>query len=363
MFSQRIAALASNLEAAGVDCFLAHDPVTMGYLQGFHEGAGERFLTFAIRNTGETAMVCPALSASQAKRAGVERVLPWKDGESGGSLFAKLAEEWNLKTGIIAVDATMPARLLLELQSILPAALFRDGEGFTSALMRVKSAEELEAMRVAGRIADEAYAEVAPQIREGMTEQQVAGMLTRAMAARGGVPDFAIVATGKGAAEPHHISDDTPLRRGDVVIMDFGCSYEGYKSDITRTAAIGEASDRAKLIYDTVYQAHMAGRAHVQPGVSAESVDQAARRVIEDAGFGEFFFHRLGHGIGIQVHESPNIVAGNVEPLEVGNCFSIEPGIYIEGEIGVRIENIVTCTASGHESMNVDPSPTLAILG
>ncbi len=363
MSAQRIAALSENLKANGIDCFLAHDPVTMGYLHGFHEGAGERFLTMAIGMSGEVRMICPALSESQARRAGLQNVVSWKDGEDPGALFEQLAKEWNLETGIIAVDATMPARLLLQLQAILPAALFRNGEAFTSELMRRKSPQELEFMRVAARMADDAYAEVAPSIREGMTERHVAKLLLDAMAKLGGQPDFAIVATGKGAAEPHHISDDTPLKRGDIVIMDFGCSFEGYKSDITRTAAIGEASARAHEVYETVYRAHMAGRAKIGPGIPAEHVDQAARSVIEEAGFGRYFFHRLGHGIGIQIHEAPNIVAGNSDPLEAGNCFSIEPGIYIEGELGVRIENIVACTPDGHESLNVDPSPTLAILG
>ncbi|MEZ0324627.1 MAG: M24 family metallopeptidase [Fimbriimonas sp.] len=363
MSAQRIAALAQTLESNGIDCFLAHDPVTMGYLHGFHEGAGERFLTLAINKSGEVRMICPALSASQAKRAGIQNVTSWKDGEDGGALFERLAKEWNLETGILAVDATMPARLLLQLQGILPAALFRNGEAYTSELMRRKAPDEIESMRIAGRIADEAYAEVAPQIKAGITERALAKLLSDAMAARGGQPDFAIVATGKGAAEPHHISDDTPLKRGDVVIMDFGCSYDGYKSDITRTAAIEEASDKARQVYEIVYKAHMAGRAKIKPGIAAEEVDRAARKVIDDAGYGQYFFHRLGHGIGIQIHEAPNIVAGNTDPLEPGNCFSIEPGIYIEGELGVRIENIVACTEDGHESMNVDPSPTLEILG
>lgn len=363
MSAQRIEALAAILEAHGIDCFLANDPVTTGYLHGFHEGAGERFMTFAVRSTGEVRLICPALSESQARRAGIQNVVSWKDGDDPGALFESLAREWNLESGILAVDATMPARLLLQLQGILPAALFRNGEACTSELMRRKSQEELEYMRIAGRIADEAFEQVAPTIQAGMTERHLATLLSDAMAKLGGHPDFAIVATGKGAAEPHHISDDTLLRRGDVVIMDFGCSYEGYKSDITRVVAIGEANEKARQVYDIVYRAHMAGRAKIQPGIPAEEVDAAARKVIEDAGYGPYFFHRLGHGIGIQIHEAPNIVAGNTDPLEPGNCFSIEPGIYIEGELGVRIENIVACTAGGHESMNVDPSPTLMIVG
>jgi Xaa-Pro dipeptidase len=363
MSSSRIPRFASVLASSGVDCFLAHDPVTMGYLHGFHEGAGERFMTLAIRPDGETRMICPALSESQARRAGIDHVSSWKDGEDPLSLFGELAKSWDLESAIVAVDAAMPARMLLQLQSVLPAALFRNGEALVGEMMRRKEPGELEAMRTAGRMADEAFAEVAPKIRAGLTERQVSRMLSDAMAARGGTPVFSIVAAGKGAAEPHHLSDDTVLQKGDVVILDFGCDYRGYKSDITRTVGIGEVSEKARAVYDIVYRSHMAGRAAVRPGIACEAVDAAARAVIEEEGYGPYFFHRLGHGIGQQVHEAPNLVKGNAEPLEPGNCFSIEPGIYLEGEFGVRIENICACTETGHESMNEDPSPSLLVLG
>jgi Xaa-Pro dipeptidase len=359
----RVPALAKSLDDHGVDCFFAHSPVTMGYLHGFHEGAGERFLTLAIRKDGEVRMICPALSVAQARRAGIENIESWRDGEDAISLFEDLAKEWELETAICAVDATMPARMLLQMQGALPAALFRDGEDFISAMMGRKSAEEIDWLRKAGRIADEAWDVVHPKIRAGMTERQIAQMLRDEMAARGGTPTFSIVATGAGAAEPHHLTDDTPLRPGEVVIIDFGCELGGYQSDITRTVAVGHASDRAKEIYEIVFRAHMAARQAIRPGVPCEGIDAAARKVIDDAGFGQYFFHRLGHGIGMQGHEAPNMVAGNTTPLEPGNCFSVEPGIYIEGEIGVRIENIVACTADGYESMNADPSPTLMIVG
>jgi Xaa-Pro aminopeptidase len=362
MSAQRIAALAQSLEAQGIDCFLAHDPVTMGYLHGFHEGAGERFLTLAVRQNGDVRMICPALSEAQARRSGIQNVSSWKDGEDPFALFGHLVDDWNLESAIVAVDATMPARMLLDLQSALPAALFRNGESIVSGMMSVKSEEEVERMRAAGKIADEAFTEVAPQLRAGLTEKDVAKLLNEAMSKRGGTPEFCIVAAGKGSAEPHHLNDDTQLKVGEVVLLDFGCDYRGYKSDITRCVALGDPGQKARDVYEIVYRAHMTGRAAIRAGATPESIDAAARKVIEDAGYGPKFFHRLGHGIGSQVHEAPNIVTGNTEPLQAGNCFSIEPGIYLEGEFGIRLENIVTCTASGYESMNVDPAPQLLIL-
>lgn len=179
------------------------------------------------------------------------------------------------------------------------------------------------------------------------------------MAAQGGVPDFCILGAGANGAEPHHANDDTKLKSGDVVILDFGCSVDQYRSDITRVVAVGEAAEEAKHVYDIVYRAHHAGLAAVRAGVTSGEVDAACRKVIADAGYGEFFNHRTGHGIGIEGHEEPYIVGGSDLRLEIGDCFSIEPGIYLPGRFGVRIENIVTITENGPESLNEDPSPTL----
>jgi len=358
----RIGRLAEELHSAGLDAFFAWSPVTMEYLHGYGEGAGERFLTLAVRADGSVRMICPALSVTQARRVGIEDVRPWRDGEDPVEHFRQLASDWNLRSAIVGVDDELPAQMLLRMQEALPAALFKPGSLVISALMRVKDGRELDLMRKAARIADDSLAAGLAALKPGATEAQVADALTEEMRRRGGKPAFCIVATGANGAEPHHLSDDTPIREGDVVVLDFGCTVEGYYSDITRMAAVGHASDEAKRIYEIVLASHQAGRAAIQPGVAAESIDAAARKVIEDAGYGELFMHRLGHGIGMRGHEEPNIVAGNAHRLEVGNCFSIEPGIYLPGKFGVRIENIVTVSPDGHESFNVEPSPRLRVL-
>jgi Xaa-Pro aminopeptidase len=229
--------------------------------------------------------------------------------------------------------------------------------------MSVKESAEIDLMRRAGQIADEAYDAVLPKIRAGLTEEQVEILLKEEMAGRGGKPEFAIVATGPNSAEPHHLTDATVLQNGDVLILDFGCTVDGYYSDITRTVAVGTASDRAREVYGVVYGAHMAGRHAVHAGATGAEVDAAARKVIADAGFGSFFVHRTGHGIGMNGHEFPYIVSSNDVPLQPGNCFSIEPGIYLPLELGVRVENIVTCTAEGHESLNAEPPPSIPVCG
>lgn len=361
--ASRLPRLSQALLDAGADAFFAWHPVTMGYLHNFHEGAIERFLALGVHKDGRTAIICPSLSETQARRAGIPDVRSWRDGEDPIALFASLAEEWSLRSAVIAVDDELPAHMLLAMQTALPAALFRPGGDVINALMRVKGPGEVALLSKAAKIADEAFTAVLPQIRPGLTETQLANMLRNEMAARGGTPTFAIIATGANGAEPHHLSDDTPIADGDVVIMDFGCETGGYLSDITRTIAVGHVPEEAHDVYGIVHQAFMAGRGAIQPGVTCEAIDRAARDVIERAGFGEFFMHRTGHGIGLRGHEEPYILAGNKMEVSHGHCFSIEPGIYLPGRFGVRIENIVTVVDGGHASLNAEPSPTLIVVG
>ena len=358
----RIPALAAALREASVDAFLAHSPVTMGYLHGLHEDAHERFLTLAISAKGDVRLIAPALTETQARRAGIEDVRPWKDGEDPLAHVRELARDWNLDAAIVAVDDTLPAKMLIEVQDLLPRTNFRPGGDLVSGLMRRKSSEELDKLRHAARIADEAWDAVLPTLAAGQTERSIAAKLYAEMERRGGTPTFAIVAAGAGGAEPHHLSDDTELKDGDVMILDFGCAFAGYQSDITRTVAVGSATQEAKDVYGIVLAAHHAGRNAARAGVTAGRVDAAAREVIEAAGYGEAFFHRLGHGIGQNGHEAPYILGGSVVTLVAGDCFSIEPGIYLAGRFGVRIENIVTATEWGCDSLNADPAEALIIV-
>lgn len=358
--SDRVTRFAAVLAEEGIDAFFACSPVTMGYLMGYAEHGGERFLTAVINSDGRVRLICPALSENQARRVGFEDVASWRDGEDPLALLEKLADDWNLKTGILAVDDEMQAQMLLKMQATLPAALFKAGQEAVSRLMRNKDSQELDLLRNAGKIADDAWDATMPRIAAGMTELEVEAILLAEMKSRGGKPNFCIVAAGANGAEPHHLSDETALKEGDVVVLDFGCEVEGgYRSDITRTVSIGAARDDAKRVYEIVYQAQAAGRAAVRPGIEAQEVDRAARKVIDDAGYGNYFVHRTGHGIGIRGHEEPYMVEGNTDILGPGQCFSVEPGIYIPGSFGVRIENIVAVAADGHESLNREPSPVL----
>ncbi len=351
--------LVEEMAADGIDALIASTPESMGYLHGYHESGHERLLVLCLNSRGDVRLIAPALSLEQATRSGIEDIRTWKDGEDPMAIFRQLASDWDLEAAVIAVDNDLSAAKLLAMQEVLPAALFRPAQPVISKLMRIKGAEELDEMMTAARIADEAFGLAIGSFKPGISEQEFGSILASEMQRLGGIPTFSIIAAGANGAEPHHLSDGTKIKDGDVVVIDFGCQVGGYQSDVTRTVCCGKASDEAKQVYRVVWEAHMAARRDIAPGAQCQCIDRSAREVIELAGYGRFFNHRTGHGIGLRGHEEPYIVEGNEFGLQSGNCFSIEPGIYLPGKFGVRIENIVMVTADGHESQNAEPPPEL----
>jgi Xaa-Pro aminopeptidase len=230
-------------------------------------------------------------------------------------------------------------------------------------LREIKTADELSLLRCSAEVTDAVYEECLPALREGMTELEMQEVIAQAYKRRGTRPAFAIVCFGANSALPHHHTGESRLKRGDIVVLDIGCVLDGYASDITRTVAFGDPDPEAFRVYEVVYAAHRAAFEAGRPGVTCESVDRAARAVIEQAGYGENFIHRTGHGIGLSTHEPPYIVEGNTRLLEEGMCFSDEPGVYLPGRFGVRVENIVTVTADGLRYLNADPPARLPLLG
>jgi len=248
----------------------------------------------------------------------------------------------------------MWALMVLRFRAALPDAEQRLASLALGPLRARKSAAEVAALREAAEAIDRVHAEVPGWLRPGRTEEQVAADICEAIVAQGhSRADFAIVASGPNAASPHHTASDRVLRAGDAVVVDIGGTMPtGYCSDCTRTYSIGDPPDDFAAYYQVLKQAQHAACEAVRPGVSAESVDAAAREPITAAGYGEYFVHRTGHGIGLETHEDPYIVAGNTEQLRPGHAFSVEPGIY-PGPHGARIEDIVVCTESGCERLNL----------
>ncbi|MCC6403563.1 MAG: aminopeptidase P family protein [Fimbriimonadaceae bacterium] len=354
--------LADTLAESGVTAFLATAAPTMRYLTGLAEEGGMRLLACAFSSQGDVRFIGPSLSANQARRAGIRDVRPWDDGPGPDGLLRELAADWGLAGHTVAVDNETRADHLLHLQGLMADTKFVPGRDLISRLVRQKDDTELDALRRAAKIADEAMEPVLASIRPGMTEADVAHMLSDEMRKRGGHPHFGIVATGPHGAEPHHETGASKLERGHLLIMDYGCTVDGYLSDTTRTVGLGTASDAQREAYATVAKAHYAARSAIRPGATCGSVDHAAREVIAQAGLGQYFVHRTGHGIGLRIHEEPFIVGGSDVALLEHDCFSIEPGVYVPGEFGVRIENIVTVTQDGHESLNSDPASELRLI-
>ncbi len=242
---------------------------------------------------------------------------------------------------------------LLGLQGALPGSRFHALSGRLPMLRAVKDANELGRLTMEGAAADATYSEIVRLRFAGRRETEVAADLARLLRDFGHEHvDFTVVGSGPNGANPHHEAGDRWIEQGDAVVLDFGGLMYGYGSDTTRTVSVGEPSEEVQKVHDTVRAAQQAAFEAVRPGVPCQEIDRAARSVITEAGYGEQFIHRTGHGIGVTTHEPPYVVEGEAQPLQPGMCFSIEPGIYLAGRFGVRIEDIVTVTEDGGRRLN-----------
>ncbi|MBB4683590.1 M24 family metallopeptidase [Amycolatopsis jiangsuensis] len=354
----RLDRAAKAAAAADTDALLVAPGSDLRYLLGQAGGSFERLTTLVVPADGTPALVVPKLEAPgyadvPTAELGVE-VLTWVDGVDPYRLVADRLG----KPGRVAVSDFTPALHAFALRAVLGDAELTLAGPVVRELRMRKDAAEVDALRAAGAAIDRVHARMGEWLRAGRTEAQVGADITAAIVAEGHThADFVIVGSGPNGASPHHDVSERVIERGDVVVIDIGGPVaEGYNSDSTRTYAVGEPRDADVAgTYGVLQRAQQAAVDAVRPGVPAESIDAAAREVIEDAGFGEYFIHRTGHGIGLDVHEEPYIVAGNGLPLEPGMAFSIEPGIYQPGRWGARIEDIVVVTESGVEAVNTRP--------
>ena len=336
----------------GIDAVLAGATADLRYLSGYAAHASERFTCFAIPSHGEPFMVLPTF---EAPRLGPEpwfRVLSWN--ETDDPVQWVVRELGARSLGHAAVADRTWAAFLLRLQAASPATRWSSATPLLRELRMRKDAAETAALRSAGAAVDEIFNLLLGWRWLGRTERQVAEDIASAMRDRGCEEvDFAIIGSGPNGSSPHHSTANRVIEAGDAVVLDFGGPFEGgYFADITRTVVVGEPSPELIKVYDVVKRAQEAGVRAVRPGVTCESVDAATRQVIVDAGLGAYFNHRTGHGIGLDGHEEPYIVDGNTLPLDAGMAFSVEPGVYLPGRFGVRIEDIVVCTPAGAERMN-----------
>ncbi len=349
--------------AAGTGLLIAPGS-DLRYLIGLGGESFERLTTLVIPADGVPALVVPKMEAPgfadvPLGELGIE-VVTWVDGDDPYALAADRLSGADR----VAVSDFTPALHVLALRSALPKAEQVLAGPIVRELRMRKDAAEIDALRRAGAAIDRVHARVGEWLRPGRTEAEVGADIEAAIVEEGhALADFVIVGSGPNGASPHHSLSDRVIESGDVVVVDIGGPIpEGYNSDSTRTYAVGTPRDSDVLAtYAVLEAAQLAAVDAVRPGVSAESIDAAARSVIDAAGFGEYFIHRTGHGIGLDVHEEPYIVAGNELTLEPGMAFSVEPGIYQPGRWGARIEDIVVVTADGVEPMNRRPHELIVL--
>jgi len=339
----------------GIDIvFLAPGP-NMYYISGFREEPSERLLALIIPQSGDPEFIVPELYLEQVRSfSWVESLVSWKDGEDQVALLSNTMRRIDKRQATIAVDTRMWSRFLVMLLAASPNARYEDAGSVMYELRIRKSGQEIELMDKAAEIADAAFTKIIEECRAGMTEHEVAAKIIYELRRLGadGVAFEPVVGSGPNSALPHYRSGDRKLQRGDFVVLDYGCLYRGYNSDITRTIVIGTCDAEGEKVYSVVRSAQEEAYLRTLTGVEAQNVDKVARDVIENAGYGRFFIHRTGHGIGLEIHEEPYIVAGNSLKLAEGMTFSIEPGIYLPGQYGVRIEDIVVMETEKARRLN-----------
>jgi Xaa-Pro aminopeptidase len=353
---ERLTQVAGAVRARGLDVLLLTPGPDLRYVTGYDAKQLERLTCLAVPADRDPFLLVPALElkAAQASPAGALNleIVTWEETEHPFAMIKSAVGD----PRSVALSDRMWALHVLQFSSVFPGAEQRLASTVLSPLRIRKSAAEVAALKAAGEAIDRVHAQVPGWLEPGLTERQVGAKIAEAILAEGHVQvDFVIVGSGPNAASPHHEVSDRVIADGDVVVVDIGGTMpSGYCSDCTRTYAMGHAPDDFTKYYGVLYDAQEAATVSVRPGVTAESVDRTAREIITDAGYGQWFIHRTGHGIGLESHEDPYIVEGNTTPLEPGMAFSIEPGIY-PGPHGARIEDIVVCTEDGYQRLNNAP--------
>ncbi|MEU3156448.1 aminopeptidase P family protein [Streptomyces griseoincarnatus] len=352
-YEDRMDRAARQAADAGLAGLLVAPGPDLVWLTGYEPPAVTERLTLLVLAAGrEPVLVVPTLEAPDAEKATGAPALAlrdWTDGKDPYALTAALLDG----RGRFGVSDNAWAQHLLGLQQALPGTSYVSLTEALPMLRAVKDAAELERLAAAGAAADAAFEEIRNVRFSGRPESEVAADLAALLHRFGhSQVDFTIVASGPNGANPHHEAGDRRIGHGDMVVLDFGGLKDGYGSDTSRTVHVGEPTEEERRVHDLVREAQEAGFRAVRPGAACQDVDRAARAVIADAGYGEYFVHRTGHGIGVTTHEPPYMIEGEERPLVPGMCFSVEPGVYLPGRFGVRIEDIVTVTEDGGRRLN-----------
>lgn len=353
------------LERENLDAAFITTPDNVFYVSGFHSDPHERLLGVMVFKDAEPFLICPLMEVPDVKAAGWSfEAIGHEDTDDAWEIFKQAVQKRGDLPATIAIEKShLTVERLERMTELFPEATFSRLDEQLNGMRNIKSEDELEKLRKAAQLADYAIEVGCKEIAEGKTELEILMAIEFEMKKKGAekMSFDTMVLSGPKTASPHGTPGDRKIQKGDFILFDLGVVYEGYCSDITRTVAFGEPSDAQRDIYETVRKAEQAAIDLVRPGVKAMEIDKAARDVIDQAGYGEYFTHRVGHGLGISVHEYPSVTGTNELELEKGMVFTIEPGIYHPEITGVRIEDDVAVTADGVEVLTKFPKELVII--
>lgn len=353
---ERQARLRERLAHAGVDVAIVPPSGDLVYLTGLNVHLSERLALLVVPTRAAPVMVLPAFEASRVPEG--LRTMPWQEDEDPLPLLVQAIPK-GART--LAFGERVSASELLGVAAARPEARLLPLEPVTGGVRAIKDAREIDALRAAAGATDRGYAALLREPLEGFTERAVAARLANLLRSEGLEEPFVSVASGPNAAFPHHVTGERVIRRGDGVLFDFGGRWRGYLSDVSRTVAISEPSARLREVHAAVAAAQAAGLAALRPGARLGDVDAAARGSLAAVGLAEAFTHRLGHGLGLEIHEPPYLRGGNDQRAETGHVVTVEPGVYLPGELGVRIEDDVLVTRDGCERLTRAPRELLVV--
>jgi Xaa-Pro dipeptidase len=355
------------MESNRIDALLMMEGTSLDYFTGIRWWGGERLFAMVLPAKGAAIYVCPAFEEERAREQiatapGNKQadIRTWQEDDNPYQRLAQGLKDRGISTGKLGMEETVRFLFTNEIAKAAPQVNIVSGTPITAGCRMVKSNHEIALMQLANKATLAAYEATYLALREGMTQSEVSDVITAAYM-RLGFPGEASVQIGEYSANPHGSATPQVVREGSIVMVDDGCTVEGYQSDITRTFVLGKPSDKMKKVFDVVHRAQTAALKTARPGLECQAVDAAARKVITDAGYGpdyKYFTHRLGHGIGMDGHEWPYLVRGNATPMAANMTFSDEPGIYIPGEFGIRLEDDMHITENGAE-LFTPQSPSL----
>ena len=354
-YKKRINKLADSLKKENIDAVMVGPSPDLEYLTGLTPSADERFKGLFVLSDGRYFYVSPSLYVEETRKGLGDdaKIFIWYDAEGFLKAVQEAKEEFDLSQKRIAVNDGISAVHLIDIQKVVDSK-FINGDVLVGHLRIIKSDDEIENLRRASNIIDDVVNDLVDYIRPGLLERDIKKKIEELCLEKGasGLSFDPIVASGPNSSMPHYNQYTRTIQNRDSVLLDLGCRYNGYCSDTTRMVFIGEPTQKQKDVYKAVLEANLTAEAFIKEGVTAEEVDAKARGVLEKAGLGEYFITRTGHGIGVNVHEHPNIVQGNKQVLKNGMAFSIEPSICIPGEFGIRIEDIVVVNEGKAEILN-----------